>query len=101
MGIVTAPARPLAQVDTTRRGCNTTATMLPQGATGEPMSDFNQAIIDEFRANGGKVGGYFAGANMLLLQTTGARTGQPRTNPLAYVTDGDRLVVIASKGGAP
>ena len=64
------------------------------------MSDFNQATIDEFRANGGKVGGYFAGANMLLLHTIGAKSGQPRTNPMVYVIDGDRLVVIASKGGA-
>src|SRR5215207_3460735 len=64
------------------------------------MSDFNQPIIEEFRANDGKVGGYFAGANMLLLHTIGARSGQPRINPMVYVTDGDRLVVIASKGGA-
>jgi deazaflavin-dependent oxidoreductase (nitroreductase family) len=64
------------------------------------MSDWNQNIINEFRANNGKVGGYFAGANVLLLHTTGARTGQARTNPMVYVTDGDRLVVIASKGGA-
>ena len=64
------------------------------------MSDFNQANIDEFRANNGKVGGYFAGANMLLLHTIGAKSGQPRTNPLVYVTDSDRLVVIASKSGA-
>ena len=64
------------------------------------MSDFNQAIINEFRANGGKVGGYFAGANMLLLHTVGAKSGQPRTNPLVYITDADRVVVIASKGGA-
>jgi deazaflavin-dependent oxidoreductase (nitroreductase family) len=64
------------------------------------MSDFNQATIKEFRANNGKVGGYFAGANMLLLHTVGARSGQTRTNPLVYVTDGDRLVVIASRGGA-
>ena len=64
------------------------------------MSDFNQAIIQEFRANNGKVGGYFVGANMLLLHTVGARSGEARTNPLAYATDGDRLVVIASKGGA-
>jgi deazaflavin-dependent oxidoreductase (nitroreductase family) len=67
---------------------------------GEIMSDFNKAIIDEFRANGGKVGGYFAGANMLLLHTVGAKSGQARTNPMVYVTDGDRLVVIASKSGA-
>lgn len=64
------------------------------------MSDFNQAIIEEFRANEGKVGGYFDGANMLLLHTTGAKSGQARTNPLVYVRDADRLVVIASKGGA-
>src|SRR5689334_5894941 len=64
------------------------------------MSDFNQSVIDEFRANGGKVGGYFAGANMLLLHTTGAKSGQPRINPVVYVPDGDRLVIIASKGGA-
>ena len=64
------------------------------------MIDFNQRTIDEFRANNGKVGGYFAGANMLLLHTVGAKTGQPRTNPMVYISDGDRLVVIASKGGA-
>src|SRR5689334_17467222 len=64
------------------------------------MSNYNQPIIDEFRANNGKVGGYFAGANLLLLHTVGAKSGQARTNPVAYVTDGDRLVVIASKGGA-
>ena len=65
------------------------------------MSDHNKAIIEEFRANGGKVGGQFAGRPLLLLHTVGARTGQPRVNPLAYTTDGDRLVVIASKAGAP
>src|SRR3954466_3872272 len=73
--------------------------ILRRSARGETMSDFNQTIIDEFRANGGKVGGYFAGANMLLLHTTGAKSGQPRINPLVYVTDGDRIVIIASKGG--
>ena len=64
------------------------------------MSDRNQPIIDEFRANNGKVGGYFTGANMLLLHTVGAKSGQARTNPVVYITDGDRLVVVASKGGA-
>src|SRR3954470_422805 len=63
------------------------------------MSDFNQSVIDEFHANGGKVGGYFAGANMLLLHTIGAKSGQRRTNPLVYVLDRDRIFVIASKGG--
>jgi deazaflavin-dependent oxidoreductase (nitroreductase family) len=63
------------------------------------MSDFNQAVIDEFRATAGQVGGYFAGANLLLLHTFGAKSGHPRTTPLVYVTDGEHFVVIASKGG--
>lgn len=65
------------------------------------MSDFNTQVIEEFRANGGKVGGMFEGAPMLLLTTTGAKSGQPRIAPLVYTTDGDRIVIIASKGGAP
>lgn len=64
-------------------------------------NDFNQQVIAEFRANGGKVGGPFADRSMLLLTTTGAKSGQPRTSPLVYTTDGDRIVIIASKGGAP
>jgi deazaflavin-dependent oxidoreductase (nitroreductase family) len=64
-------------------------------------NDFNQAIIAEFRANGGRVGGRFADRQMLLLTTTGARSGLPRTSPLVYTTDGERMVIIASKGGAP
>jgi deazaflavin-dependent oxidoreductase (nitroreductase family) len=65
------------------------------------MNDFNQSIIDEFRANGGKVGGQFAGAPMLLLTTTGAKSGQARTAPVVYLPDGDRYIVFASKAGAP
>lgn len=65
------------------------------------MSDFNAQIIDEFRANDGKVGGAFAGAPMLLLHTTGARTGADRVNPLVHGRDGDNLVIFATKGGAP
>jgi deazaflavin-dependent oxidoreductase (nitroreductase family) len=65
------------------------------------QNDFNQRIIGEFRANGGKVGEPFAGAPMLLLTTSGARSGEQRTTPLVYLPDGDRFVVIASKGGAP
>ena len=64
-------------------------------------NDFNQALIAEFRANGGKVGGQFTGATLLLLHTVGAKSGAARISPLAYTTDGDRLIVIASKGGAP
>ena len=63
--------------------------------------NWNQAIIDEFRANSGKVGGQFAGKTLLLLHTVGAKSGQERINPVACVTDGDRLVIFASKGGAP
>jgi deazaflavin-dependent oxidoreductase (nitroreductase family) len=65
------------------------------------VSDWNASIIEEFRANGGKVGGAFEGTPMLLLHTTGAKTGRERVNPLVYQQDGDRLVIFASKGGAP
>lgn len=65
------------------------------------MSDWNASIIQEFRANQGKVGGPFTGADLLLLTTTGAKSGLPRTNPLAFTRDGDRIVIIASKAGAP
>ncbi len=64
-------------------------------------NNWNDGIITEFRANSGKVGGYFSGKTLLLLHTIGAKSGQERVNPVAYVTDGDRLVIIASKGGAP
>jgi deazaflavin-dependent oxidoreductase (nitroreductase family) len=65
------------------------------------MSEFNRAIIEEFRANGGKVGGSFEGAPVLLLTSTGAKSGQRRTTPLMYMPDGERMVIFASKGGAP
>ena len=61
-------------------------------------SNFNQTVIDRFRQNGGKVQGW---SRLLLLTTTGAKSGQPRTTPLAYSTDGDHLVIVASKQGAP
>ena len=62
---------------------------------------WNREVIDEFRANEGHVGGHFEGAPMVLLHTTGARSGEERINPLMYLPDGDRIVVFASKGGAP
>lgn len=65
------------------------------------QNDRNEAIIEEFRSNAGKVGGRFAGKTLLLLHTVGAKSGKERTNPVAYVADEDRLVIIASKGGAP
>jgi deazaflavin-dependent oxidoreductase (nitroreductase family) len=65
------------------------------------IDDVNEKIIDEFRANGGKVGGPFEGAPLLLLHTTGAKTGRTRVKPLAYRREGDQLVVFGTKGGAP
>ncbi|MER5216157.1 nitroreductase/quinone reductase family protein [Streptomyces sp. NPDC002838] len=63
---------------------------------------FNEPIIEEFRANKGRVGGYFEGARLILLTTTGARTGTPHTTPVGYLPDGDgRILVIASAAGAP
>jgi deazaflavin-dependent oxidoreductase (nitroreductase family) len=64
-------------------------------------AEFNAQIIDEFRANEGRVGGMFEGVPLLLLHHTGAKSGQSRINPLAYQSDGGRYVVFASKGGAP
>jgi len=64
-------------------------------------NDWNKAIIEEFRANSGKVGGQFAGGTLLLLHSTGAKSKQERINPVAYTRDGDQFVIIASKGGAP
>lgn len=62
-------------------------------------SDWNRQLIEEFRANAGKVGGMWEGRRLLLLTTTGAKSGQRRTNPLAYLPDGDRLLVFGSKAG--
>ncbi|ATY99581.1 MULTISPECIES: nitroreductase/quinone reductase family protein [Streptomyces] len=64
-------------------------------------SAFQQSVIDEFRANAGRVGGPFAGSDLLLLTTTGARTGRPHTTPLGHVRDGERLLVVGSDLGAP
>ncbi len=64
-------------------------------------SDFNGKIIAEFRENGGKVGGPFAGPDILLLHHTGARSGAERVSPLAYQRVGDSYAVFASKAGAP
>ena len=67
------------------------------------MSDLNERnkkIIDEFRANDGRVGGNFEGKTLLLLHTKGAKSGQERINPLACIRDDDRFAIIASKGGS-
>jgi deazaflavin-dependent oxidoreductase (nitroreductase family) len=65
------------------------------------IDDFNAQIIQEFRDNAGVVGGYFEGKPMVLVTHTGAKSGVERTTPLVCSTDGDRVVVIASMGGAP
>ena len=65
------------------------------------MMERNAKVIEEFRSNGGKVGGDHEGRPLLLLTTIGAKTGQKRINPLTYLQDGDTYVVFASKGGAP
>jgi deazaflavin-dependent oxidoreductase (nitroreductase family) len=65
------------------------------------MADFNSKIIEEFRASGGKVGGRFAGSDILLLHHTGARSGTERVSPLAYQRVGESFAIFASKAGGP
>jgi deazaflavin-dependent oxidoreductase (nitroreductase family) len=65
------------------------------------VNDWNKTLIAEFRAKGGQVAGQFAGRDLLLLTTTGAKSGQKRTNPVAFTRDGDRFLIIASEGGGP
>jgi len=65
------------------------------------MNEWNQKIIEEFRANGGVVGGPFEGASMILVHHTGARSGTERVTPLVYRAEGDDFAVFASKAGAP
>src|SRR5260370_6058801 len=65
------------------------------------LNDWNRQIIEEFRTHEGKVGGPFEGTTLLLLTTTGARTGQKRINPLTSLLDGERLLIFAGNGGGP
>lgn len=65
------------------------------------MNDYNAGIIAEFRANAGRVGGHWDGRDLLLLTTTGRKSGKAHTTPIVYTRDGDRLLVYASKAGAP
>lgn len=67
----------------------------------DEIADWNASIIEEFRANGGKVGGQFEGAPLLLLHTTGAKSGKARVNPMMYRAIGDTYAVFGSKAGAP
>jgi deazaflavin-dependent oxidoreductase (nitroreductase family) len=66
----------------------------------ETIKAFNKTVTDEFRANDGKVGGQFEGANMLLLTTTGAKSGEPRLSPLAYFRIDGKLLILGSYAGA-
>jgi deazaflavin-dependent oxidoreductase (nitroreductase family) len=65
------------------------------------LDDFNRGIVEEFRANGGKVGGPFEGGSLLLLHTTGAKSGKARLSPLAYLIVDDKMLVFGSYAGAP
>ncbi len=65
------------------------------------MPDWNSRTVEEFRANGGKVGGVWKDRPLLLLTTTGSKSGKRHTTPTMYLHDGDRLLIFASKGGAP
>ncbi|QBD75740.1 nitroreductase family deazaflavin-dependent oxidoreductase [Ktedonosporobacter rubrisoli] len=65
------------------------------------LSDWNNNVIQEFRSNGGKVGGRYQGASLLLLTTTGRKSGKAHTSPLAYQIEGGRYIVVASRMGSP
>ena len=65
------------------------------------LDDFNRNVVEEFRANGGKVGGPFEGGTLLLLHTTGAKSGKSRVSPLAYLTIDGKLLIFGSFAGAP
>lgn len=65
------------------------------------MSDYNTSIIEEFRANAGRVGGSWEGRDLLLLTTTGRKSGRKHTTPIVFTREGDHLLVYASKAGAP
>lgn len=65
------------------------------------MAAWDDEVIEEFRAGEGRVGGPFAGFDLLLLTTIGAKSGLPHTKPVLYLRDGDRLVIVASNAGAP
>jgi deazaflavin-dependent oxidoreductase (nitroreductase family) len=65
------------------------------------FNEVNRRVTAEFHAHAGKVGGPFEGTDILILTTTGAKSGQTRWNPLAYTRDGNRYIIVASKAGAP
>jgi deazaflavin-dependent oxidoreductase (nitroreductase family) len=96
-------ARPRAALGSQRSSRRTRSDMRSSPPRSMPgsVSDWNTKIIEEFRANGGAVGGQFAGAPLLLLHTVGARSGQRRVNPVMYQKVDGGYAVFASKAGAP
>lgn len=70
-------------------------------ADASALDDFNRAIVEEFRANAGKVGGPFEGGTLVLLHTVGAKSGQPRLSPLAYLEIDGKVLIVGSYAGAP
>ena len=72
-----------------------------QAMSEDPIHAMNRQVIEEFRANGGRTLGRFAGTELLLLHTKGAKTGAERVNPMMFARDGERYVVFASKNAAP
>src|SRR6266571_5287547 len=77
------------------------ASLFNRGGNMSDRNDWNRQTIEAFRANGGKVGGMWEGRPLLLLTTTGAKSGQHHTTPTMYLRDGDRLLIFATKSGAP
>ena len=67
----------------------------------EALGDFNRGVVEEFRANAGKVGGPFQGGTLLILHTSGAKSGAPRLSPLAYLDVDGQLLIVGSYAGAP
>jgi len=67
----------------------------------EALGDFNRGVVEEFRANAGKVGGPFQGGTLLILHTTGAKSGAQRLSPLAYLDVDGKLLIVGSYAGAP
>ncbi|KRD20276.1 deazaflavin-dependent nitroreductase [Mycobacterium sp. Root265] len=65
------------------------------------LDDFNRGVVEEFRANAGKVGGPFEGGTLILLHTVGAKSGQPRLSPLAYLEIDGKVLIVGSYAGAP
>ncbi|MEV5506910.1 nitroreductase/quinone reductase family protein [Streptomyces orinoci] len=88
-------------MEASKAGAVVTGAAGKAGLAGVNANPFNLRVIEEFRANGGWVGGEFAGKPLLLLTTRGARTGRTRTTPLVYLPTGDRWTVFALNGGAP